>query len=46
MAAYLAVLLPGLGSPPASADRATVFEAVRCAFEAIAPASADGGLPG
>jgi DNA-binding NarL/FixJ family response regulator len=36
MAAYLAVLLPELGSPPAGADRATVFEAVRCAFEAIA----------
>src|SRR6185436_2526333 len=29
MAAYLAVLLPELGSPPAGADRATVFEAVR-----------------
>jgi DNA-binding NarL/FixJ family response regulator len=36
MAAYLAVLLPELGSPPAGADRATVFEAIRCAFEAIA----------
>ncbi|HLZ31764.1 MAG TPA: AAA family ATPase [Chloroflexota bacterium] len=36
MADYLGVLLPELGSPPAGADRATVFEAVRCAFEAIA----------
>jgi DNA-binding CsgD family transcriptional regulator len=33
---YLAVLLPELGSSPPGADRATVFEAVRSAFEAIA----------
>lgn len=35
LAAYLALLLPELGSPPAGGDRETLFKAVRGAFEAI-----------
>jgi predicted ATPase/DNA-binding CsgD family transcriptional regulator len=34
----LALLLPELGDPPARADRAGVFEALRCALVAIGPA--------
>lgn len=33
---YLGVLLPELGPVPEGDERATVFEAVRCAFQAIA----------
>jgi DNA-binding NarL/FixJ family response regulator len=36
LAAYLALLLPELGRPPEGGDRSTLFEAIRCAFEAIA----------
>ena len=36
--AHLALLLPELGEPAAGGDRATIFEAVRRAFEAIGPA--------
>jgi DNA-binding CsgD family transcriptional regulator len=36
LTAYLSLLLPELGSPPAGGDRATLFEAVRGALEAIA----------
>jgi DNA-binding CsgD family transcriptional regulator/tetratricopeptide (TPR) repeat protein len=36
LSAYLGVLLPELGSPPGEADRATLFEAIRWAFAAIA----------
>jgi DNA-binding CsgD family transcriptional regulator len=32
----LALLLPELGAPPAAGDRATLFEAVRCAFAHLA----------
>jgi DNA-binding NarL/FixJ family response regulator len=35
LARYLGLLLPELGEPPSGGDRATVFEAVRCAFRAI-----------
>ena len=35
---HLALLLPELGEPAANGDRATIFEAVRRAFEAIGPA--------
>src|SRR5919109_2407649 len=34
----IALLLPELGDAPPSADRATVFEALRCALAAIGPA--------
>jgi predicted ATPase len=34
--AHLALLLPELGEGAASSDRATIFEAVRCAFAMIA----------
>jgi predicted ATPase/DNA-binding CsgD family transcriptional regulator len=34
----LALLLPELGEPPARADRAGVFEALRCALAAVGPA--------
>jgi DNA-binding NarL/FixJ family response regulator len=34
--AHLALLLPELGAPPAAGDRATLFEAVRCAFVRLA----------
>ena len=33
---HLALLLPELGAPPAASDRATLFEAVRCAFAQLA----------
>ena len=33
---HLALLLPELGEQAAASDRATIFEAVRCAFEAVA----------
>jgi predicted ATPase len=33
---HLALLLPELGEPPAAGDRATLFEAVRCAFVRLA----------
>jgi len=33
---HLALLLPELGSPAAASDRATIFEAVRCAFAHLA----------
>jgi DNA-binding NarL/FixJ family response regulator len=33
---HLAMLLPELGSEPAASDRATLTEAIRCAFEQIA----------
>lgn len=33
---HLALLLPELGDPAADSDRATIFEAVRCAFARIA----------
>lgn len=33
---HLALLLPELGPAPSGGDRATLFEAIRCAFEAIA----------
>jgi len=33
---YLALLLPELGSASSDADRATLFEAIRCALETIA----------
>jgi DNA-binding CsgD family transcriptional regulator len=38
MAGHLAPLLPELGPPGVSGDRAALFEAVRCAFAAIAEA--------
>lgn len=34
--AHLALLLPELGEAPASSDRATLFEAIRCALATIA----------
>jgi DNA-binding NarL/FixJ family response regulator len=34
--AHLALLLPELGEPAAESDRSTIFEAVRCAFAALA----------
>jgi DNA-binding CsgD family transcriptional regulator len=34
--AHLALLLPELGAPAPSSDNATIFEAIRCAFEQIA----------
>jgi len=33
---HLALLLPELGEPPPASDRATLFEAVRCAFAHLA----------
>src|SRR5919199_6472531 len=36
LARYLGVLLPELGAPPERGDRATLFEAVRCALTTIA----------
>jgi len=36
LTAYLSLLLPELGSPPAGGDRATLFEAIRGALETIA----------
>ncbi len=33
---YLGVLLPELGSAPRGGDRATTFEAIRCAFRTVA----------
>jgi DNA-binding CsgD family transcriptional regulator len=36
LSAYLALLLPELGSPPGEADRATLFESIRWAFATIA----------
>jgi DNA-binding NarL/FixJ family response regulator len=36
--AHLAMLLPELGRATAQSDRATLFEAIRCAFETIARA--------
>ncbi|MEA2449954.1 MAG: hypothetical protein QOG63_1886, partial [Thermoleophilaceae bacterium] len=33
---HLAVLLPELGEPALASDRATIFEAVRCAFKHVA----------
>jgi DNA-binding CsgD family transcriptional regulator len=35
---HLALILPELGTPPAESDQATLFEAIRCALAAIAPA--------
>ena len=35
-APHLALLLPELGEPAAASDRATIFEAVRCAFAQLA----------
>lgn len=39
LGAYLALLLPELGPPPGDADRATLVEAIRCAFTTIARAA-------
>jgi tetratricopeptide (TPR) repeat protein len=36
LARYLRILLPELGARPRGGDRATVFEAIRCAFQSIA----------
>jgi class 3 adenylate cyclase/DNA-binding CsgD family transcriptional regulator len=36
LAVYLALLLPELGPAPEGGDRATLFEAIRCAFATIA----------
>lgn len=36
LARYLRILLPERGSRPRGGDRATMFEAVRCAFQSIA----------
>jgi DNA-binding SARP family transcriptional activator/DNA-binding NarL/FixJ family response regulator len=36
LARYLRILLPELGSRPRGGDRATMFEAVRCALQSIA----------
>jgi DNA-binding NarL/FixJ family response regulator/tetratricopeptide (TPR) repeat protein len=36
LARYLRVLLPELGRPPREGDRATMFEAIRCALRSIA----------
>ncbi|MEA2150215.1 MAG: hypothetical protein QOD69_2045, partial [Solirubrobacteraceae bacterium] len=36
--AHLALILPELGEPAPASDRATIFEAIRCAFEQIAVA--------
>jgi predicted ATPase len=33
---YLRILLPELGRPPRGGDRATIFEAIRCALRSIA----------
>jgi DNA-binding CsgD family transcriptional regulator len=37
---HLAVLLPELGEPAAESDRATIFEAIRCAFAHLCAAQA------
>jgi hypothetical protein len=39
--AHLAMLLPEFGESPASADRGTLLEAVRCAFEQLAAGAHD-----
>src|SRR5919198_50432 len=36
LSSYLALILPELGPAPEPSDRATLFEAIRCAFETIA----------
>jgi DNA-binding NarL/FixJ family response regulator len=36
LSSYLGLILPELGPAPEQSDRATLFEAVRCAFETIA----------
>ena len=36
--AHLAMLLPELGPPAPTSDRATMFEAIRCALRTLAPA--------